>query len=183
MAAAVARHHHTVMGTLVYPEPHHRAAALLHCLARVPALEHSNELFAAMVAAAYLQVSGHLIKVSTDDAANLVAAVAEGRLTIRDTAAAVKTSAGRNCEPRHLPATLHREVADHQGVTAGRSGRRHPHRPAQPAGNPHGGAGPGARWVRCRAGGRLSAVRGGAAQGPVAAAAPAGPPGLRRRRR
>lgn len=91
MAAAVARHCHTVMGTLVYPELHHRAASLLHSLARVPALEHSNELFAAMVAAAYLQASGQHVKVATEDAANLVAAVAEGRLAIRDTASAVKT--------------------------------------------------------------------------------------------
>ncbi|WP_126903652.1 hypothetical protein [Streptomyces sp. WAC 01325] len=41
LAAAVARHQHEVMGTLVYPAPHHRAAALLHCLARIPALKHS----------------------------------------------------------------------------------------------------------------------------------------------
>ncbi|MGP3636361.1 fic family toxin-antitoxin system, toxin component [Streptomyces sp. 24-1644] len=90
MAAAAARHRHTVMGTLVYPEPHHRAAALLHSLARVPALEHSNEFFAAMVAAAYLQASGQQVKITTQDAADLVAAVTDGRLTVRDTAAAVR---------------------------------------------------------------------------------------------
>ncbi|MFB7225364.1 fic family toxin-antitoxin system, toxin component [Streptomyces sp. NPDC056227] len=90
LAAAVARHRYAVMGTLVYPEPHHRAAALLHTLARVPALEHSNELFAAMTASAYLQASGQQVKVTTDDAADLVAAVTGGRLTIRDAAAAVK---------------------------------------------------------------------------------------------
>ncbi|MGW0552463.1 fic family toxin-antitoxin system, toxin component [Streptomyces altiplanensis] len=90
VAAAAARHRHTVMGTLVYPELHHRAAALLHSLARVPALEHSNELFAAMVAAAYLQASGQQVKITTQDAADLVAAVTDGRLTVRDTAAAVR---------------------------------------------------------------------------------------------
>ncbi|WP_443043815.1 fic family toxin-antitoxin system, toxin component [Streptomyces sp. NBC_00306] len=90
MAAAVARHRHTVMGTYVYPEPHHRAAALLHSLARVPALEHSNELFAVMVAAAYLQASGQPVKVTTDDATDLVAAVTYGRFTVRDTAAVVR---------------------------------------------------------------------------------------------
>ncbi|MFE4654866.1 fic family toxin-antitoxin system, toxin component [Streptomyces sp. NPDC056707] len=89
LAAAVARHRYAVMGTLVYPEPHHRAAALLHTLARVPALEHSNELFAAMTASAYLQASGQQVKVTTDDAADLVAAAIEGRLTIRDAATAM----------------------------------------------------------------------------------------------
>ncbi|MFF8289096.1 hypothetical protein ACF068_07725 [Streptomyces sp. NPDC016309] len=49
----------------------------------MPALEHSNELYAAMVAAAYLQVSGQQIKVTTSDAAELVAAVTDGRLTTR----------------------------------------------------------------------------------------------------
>ncbi|MFJ9434568.1 hypothetical protein ACIRQY_33625 [Streptomyces sp. NPDC101490] len=48
--AARARHCAVVMGTTVYPEPHHRAAALLQSLVRLPALEHSNELYAAAVA-------------------------------------------------------------------------------------------------------------------------------------
>ncbi|MER7001220.1 fic family toxin-antitoxin system, toxin component [Streptomyces sp. NPDC000410] len=91
LAAAVARHRHEVMGTLVYPEPHHRAAALLHSLARVPALEHSNQLYAAMTAYAYLQASGQQPKTTTDDAADLIAATADGRLTIREIATAIKT--------------------------------------------------------------------------------------------
>lgn len=53
------------MGTLIYDAPHHRAAVLLHCLARVPALEHSNELFAAQVAYAYLHASGIEVKFSS----------------------------------------------------------------------------------------------------------------------
>ncbi|QBR04677.1 hypothetical protein D7Y56_01310 (plasmid) [Streptomyces sp. S501] len=47
LEAARARHCAVVMGTTVYPEPHHRAAALLQSLVRLPALEHSNELYAA----------------------------------------------------------------------------------------------------------------------------------------
>ncbi|MFB7224514.1 hypothetical protein [Streptomyces sp. NPDC056227] len=43
-----------------------------------------------MTASAYLQASGQQVKVITDDAADLVAAVTGGRLTIRDAAAAVK---------------------------------------------------------------------------------------------
>ncbi|MFF1715553.1 fic family toxin-antitoxin system, toxin component [Streptomyces sp. NPDC058268] len=91
IGAAVARHRHTVMGTLIYELPHHRAAALLHSLARVPALEHSNELFAAQVAYAYLHASGIKAEVSSKDAVALVAAVVEGRLGVREVAAALKT--------------------------------------------------------------------------------------------
>lgn len=91
LAAAVGRHRYAVMGNLVYPEAHHRAAALLHSLARVPALEHSNELYAAMVAYAYLSASWKPAKVGTEDVIELVAAVVDGQVTVRDVAAAVKT--------------------------------------------------------------------------------------------
>jgi len=94
LGAAVGRHRHTVMDRFVYAEPHHRAAALLHCLARVPALEHSNELFAAMVAHAYLQASGLQVKTTTDDAVELVARTAAGQVTIRDIATALQTWTG-----------------------------------------------------------------------------------------
>ncbi|MDF3144160.1 MULTISPECIES: fic family toxin-antitoxin system, toxin component [unclassified Streptomyces] len=86
LAAAVARHQHEVMGTLVYPAPHHRAAALLHSLARIPALEHSNELFAAQVAYAYLHASGVQVKVSSRDAIALVENVVAGRRDVRQVA-------------------------------------------------------------------------------------------------
>lgn len=91
IGAAVARHQHAVMGTLVYDAPHHRAAALLHSLARVPALEHSNELFAAQVAYAYLHASGIKAEVSSKNAVALVTGVVAGRLGVRDVAAALKT--------------------------------------------------------------------------------------------
>ncbi|MGW3560470.1 hypothetical protein ACWDNT_24480, partial [Streptomyces sp. NPDC000963] len=41
-----------MMDVPVYEQPHHRAAALLEQLVRVPALEHSNELYGVVVAAA-----------------------------------------------------------------------------------------------------------------------------------
>ncbi|MGW7579162.1 fic family toxin-antitoxin system, toxin component [Streptomyces sp. NPDC054765] len=91
LEAARARHCAVVMGTTVYPEPHHRAAALLHSLARLPALEHSNELFAATVAAGYLRASGRPVKVTTEQAADLVAQSASGQLCVRDIAAALRT--------------------------------------------------------------------------------------------
>ncbi|BBG20778.1 hypothetical protein RVR_P236 (plasmid) [Actinacidiphila reveromycinica] len=88
--AAVARHRHETMGTLVYPEAHHRAAALLHSLIRVSALEHSNELFAIAVATAYLAASGYTVKVTPSDALTLAQQTAVGNVDVRDIAAAVK---------------------------------------------------------------------------------------------
>ncbi|WP_426501648.1 hypothetical protein [Streptomyces sp. D54] len=69
-------------------QSHHRAAALLQSLVRLPALEHSNELYAATVAAAFLKASGHPVKVSFDQAADLVEAAANG-LGIREIAYAL----------------------------------------------------------------------------------------------
>ncbi|MGX1955910.1 fic family toxin-antitoxin system, toxin component [Streptomyces anulatus] len=88
LEAARARHCAIVMGTTVYSQPHHRAAALLQSLVRLPALEHSNELYAATVAAAFLKASGHRVKVSVDQAADLVEAAADG-LGIREIASAL----------------------------------------------------------------------------------------------
>ncbi|MFD9474745.1 fic family toxin-antitoxin system, toxin component [Streptomyces goshikiensis] len=90
LEAARARHCAVVMGTTVYPEPHHRAAALLQSLVRLPALEHSNELYAAAIAAAFLNASGRTVKVSTDQAVDLVRQTTNG-LDIRDIAAALTT--------------------------------------------------------------------------------------------
>ncbi|WP_327301896.1 fic family toxin-antitoxin system, toxin component [Streptomyces goshikiensis] len=90
LEAARARHCAVVMGTTVYPEPHHRAAALMQSLVRLPALEHSNELYAAAIAAAFLNASGRTVKVSTDQAVDLVRQTTNG-LDIRDIAAALTT--------------------------------------------------------------------------------------------
>ncbi|MFE9999819.1 fic family toxin-antitoxin system, toxin component [Streptomyces avermitilis] len=90
LAAAVARHRHEVLGTPVYPAAHHRAAALLHALARIPALEHANELFAAQVAYAYLHASSIQVKVGSQEAITLVTDVAEGRRDVRQVAEAMR---------------------------------------------------------------------------------------------
>ncbi|MDX3298692.1 fic family toxin-antitoxin system, toxin component [Streptomyces scabiei] len=89
LAAAVARHADQVMDVAVYPEPHHRAAALMHLLVRVPALEARNELFGAVVAAAYLTASGLTITVGPKDAVVLSARVRDG-LGVRDLAQEIK---------------------------------------------------------------------------------------------
>lgn len=89
LAAAVARHVDEVMDVPVYAEPHHRAAALMHLLVRVPALEARNELFGAIVAAAYLTASGVPVTVKPTDAAALAARVRDG-LDVRDLAQEIK---------------------------------------------------------------------------------------------
>lgn len=83
LEAARARHCAVVMGTTVYPEPHHRAAAMLQALVRLPALEHSNELYAATVAVAFLRASGQAVKVTAIQAADLVEQAATGQLDVR----------------------------------------------------------------------------------------------------
>ncbi|NEA53485.1 fic family toxin-antitoxin system, toxin component [Streptomyces sp. SID13666] len=90
LGAAIARHRYETMGTPIYPEPHHRAAALLHSLVRVPALEHSNLLYAASVAVAYLTASGHPVKVTATEAGDLVDQVDSGQLDVRQIAAILR---------------------------------------------------------------------------------------------
>ncbi|MET9427899.1 MULTISPECIES: fic family toxin-antitoxin system, toxin component [unclassified Streptomyces] len=90
LEAARARHGFRVMDTPVYNQPHHRAAALLQQLVCVPALEHSNELFAAAVAAAYLHASGLTVNVNSKEAIDLVEQAAAGRIGVRQIAAGLK---------------------------------------------------------------------------------------------
>ncbi|MGR3935237.1 fic family toxin-antitoxin system, toxin component [Streptomyces sp. BRA346] len=91
LEAARARHCAVVLGNLVYPEPHHRAAALLQSLVRLPALEHSNELYAASVAAAFLHASGRTVKLRADQAIDLIEQTATGQLPVRDIASVLRT--------------------------------------------------------------------------------------------
>ncbi|MER5961502.1 fic family toxin-antitoxin system, toxin component [Streptomyces sp. NPDC002057] len=87
LEAARARHVFRVMDMPVYDQPHDRAAALLEQLVRVPALEHSNELYGVVVAAAYLHASGYPVGVTAEEAIDLVERVAEGRVDVREVAA------------------------------------------------------------------------------------------------
>jgi prophage maintenance system killer protein len=89
IAAAVARHADVVIDVPVYAEPHHRAAALLHQLVRVPALDFANEHFAAVVAASYLALSGQQVTADAKQAIDLVRRVAEG-LDVRAAAAEIR---------------------------------------------------------------------------------------------
>ncbi|WP_172388164.1 fic family toxin-antitoxin system, toxin component [Streptomyces sp. MNP-20] len=91
LEGARARHCFKVMDTSVYAEPHHRAAALLHSLVRVPALEHSNEMYAMAVALAFLEASGIAVQVKADQAVALAQQVASGALDVRQTASTLRT--------------------------------------------------------------------------------------------
>ncbi|MEU1600680.1 fic family toxin-antitoxin system, toxin component [Streptomyces sp. NPDC005708] len=82
-AAAVARHVDEVMDTLVYDQPHHRAAALMHQLIRVPGLETFNELFGVVIATSYLAASGLTVEVPPKGAADLAARIGRGEVSVR----------------------------------------------------------------------------------------------------
>ncbi|MFF7249976.1 fic family toxin-antitoxin system, toxin component [Embleya sp. NPDC008237] len=91
LIAAVARHQGVVMGMEVYQGSRARAAALLHSLARVPALEAHNATFAAAVAAAYLDDLGVTIDPDPAKWAALAVDAAEGRADVAETAARIRT--------------------------------------------------------------------------------------------
>ena len=82
LVAAVTRHQAEIFDVLVYPEPEDRAAALMHQLIRVPALERNNELFATAVAFAYLVSGGANVATSTREMRALARAMREGRIGV-----------------------------------------------------------------------------------------------------
>ncbi|MFG3229071.1 fic family toxin-antitoxin system, toxin component [Kitasatospora sp. NPDC048194] len=91
LAAAVARHADAVMDVPVYGTVQQRAAALMHQLIRVPALESGSELFAAVVAASYLSASGVIVTAEPKQAVALAARIRADDIDVRETAAAIRT--------------------------------------------------------------------------------------------
>ncbi|MER0476881.1 fic family toxin-antitoxin system, toxin component [Streptomyces sp. Edi2] len=89
-AAAVARHGDQILDQPIYPEPHDRAAALFQSLLRIPALTHSNEIFALSVAFGFLTVCGLTPKVTTEAAGDLVEQTLAGAVDVRQIAAQFK---------------------------------------------------------------------------------------------
>jgi predicted TIM-barrel fold metal-dependent hydrolase len=82
LLAAITRHQAEIFDIAVYPEPQDRAAALMHQLIRVPALERNNELFATAVAYAYLVASGCRVATTAREVRSLARAIREGKLGI-----------------------------------------------------------------------------------------------------
>ncbi|WP_030264493.1 hypothetical protein [Streptomyces sp. NRRL B-24484] len=88
--AAEARHRAEVLAHEVYPEPHHKAAALLCELARNPCLEVRNLLYAATVTAGYLAACNLPVRPGLDTVLPLARAAREG-LPVREVAARLRT--------------------------------------------------------------------------------------------
>ncbi|GGQ26810.1 fic family toxin-antitoxin system, toxin component [Streptomyces roseolilacinus] len=86
LVAAVSRHDAEIFGIAVYDDPHLRAAALLQLLLHVPALEHSNALFASAVAYGYLVASGLRVTTSPERVRDLARLVKGGGADVRDIA-------------------------------------------------------------------------------------------------
>ncbi|MFD9126315.1 fic family toxin-antitoxin system, toxin component [Kitasatospora sp. NPDC059571] len=82
LLAAVARHQAEIFDIAVYPEPHDRAAALMHQLIRIPSLERNNELFATAVAYAYLVASGCTVATTAREVRSLARTIREGKIGV-----------------------------------------------------------------------------------------------------
>ncbi|MEU1123686.1 fic family toxin-antitoxin system, toxin component [Streptomyces sp. NPDC005899] len=83
LVAAVSRHEAEIFGSPVYSDPHSRAAALLQLLLHVPALEHSNAMFASAVAYGYLVASGLKVVTSPEQVRDLARVVKDGKSDVR----------------------------------------------------------------------------------------------------
>ncbi|MFD3654989.1 fic family toxin-antitoxin system, toxin component [Streptomyces sp. 24-1644] len=83
LVAAVSRHEAEIFGSPVYSDPHTRAAALLQLLLHVPALEHSNAMFASAVAYGYLVASGLKVITSPEQVRDLARLVTVGKADVR----------------------------------------------------------------------------------------------------
>lgn len=90
LVAAVARHDAEIFGTPVYTDPQDRAASLLQLLLHIPALEHSNALFATAVGYAYLVASGVKVATSPVQVRDLARLVKDGRADVRAIAAELR---------------------------------------------------------------------------------------------
>ncbi|MFD0260124.1 fic family toxin-antitoxin system, toxin component [Kitasatospora indigofera] len=91
LAAAVARHVDEVMEIPVYGGVNQRAAALMHQLVRVPALEFANEHFAAIVAASYLSATGVIVTAEPKQAVELAVRIRDGQADVRETATTIRS--------------------------------------------------------------------------------------------
>ncbi|MFE7776920.1 fic family toxin-antitoxin system, toxin component [Streptomyces sp. NPDC057445] len=83
LVAAVSRHEAEIFGIPVYSDPHARAASLLQLLLHVPALEHSNAMFASAVAYGYLVASGLKVVTSPEQVRDLARLVKQGKADVR----------------------------------------------------------------------------------------------------
>ena len=80
LESASARPRATAFGEDAYPTVHHKAAALLHSLARNHPLVDGNERLSLSATIAFYGVNGLRLTLSNDEAYDLVIAIAAGQL-------------------------------------------------------------------------------------------------------
>jgi death-on-curing protein len=97
LESALARPQASAFGEDAYPDIHHKAAALLHSLARNHALLDGNKRIALAASIAFLGMNGIRLTLSNDEVYDLVMSVATGALEdVPDIAAALQAGS----EPR-----------------------------------------------------------------------------------
>ena len=80
LESALARPQTTVFGEVAYPDLEHKAAALLHSLARNHALVDGNQRLSLAGTIAFLGMNGRRLTLTNDEAYDFVIAVATGEL-------------------------------------------------------------------------------------------------------
>lgn len=88
--AACARPRSSAFGEEAYPSLVAKAAALLHSVARNHALVDGNKRLAWLAAVVFLDLNGHEVTASDDEAFQLVMDVSEGLLDVDTIAASLK---------------------------------------------------------------------------------------------
>lgn len=88
LESALARPRAIAFGADAYPDPHTKATALLHSIARNHGLVDGNKRLALAATVAFLGVNGIQLTLTNDQAYDLVMAVAAGQLDAIDTIAA-----------------------------------------------------------------------------------------------
>jgi death-on-curing protein len=97
LESALARARASAFGRDAYPDLEHKAAALLHSLARNHALVDGNKRLALAATLAFMGMNGCRLTLTSDEAYDLVIAVATGSLNDVPSIAGVLAS---NSEPR-----------------------------------------------------------------------------------
>ena len=95
LEAALARPQATAFGKDAYPDLEAKAAALLHSIARNPALIDGNKRLALAAVIAFCGLNGRRLTLTNDGAYDLVISVASGKLDTVEEIAAVLRPATR----------------------------------------------------------------------------------------
>jgi death-on-curing protein len=89
--SSCARPRSTAFGADAYPRLEHKAAALLHSLARNHALVDGNKRLAWLATVVFLDLNGRTVVLDDEAAFELVMAVAEGGMDVAEIAALLAT--------------------------------------------------------------------------------------------